>query len=82
MGNVRQKSAADESVYEIKDGATDQVKWTGTAVDLVFGSNSQLRAVSEVYASDDAEPRFVGDFVSVWTKVMGLDRFDVRAQTK
>lgn len=78
LGNEWQKSAGDESVYEIKDSNSGQVKWTGTAVDLVFGSNSQLRAVSEVYAADDAKERFVNDFVSAWTKVMGLDRFDLK----
>jgi catalase-peroxidase len=57
--------------------ATDEVKWTATAVDLVFGSNSQLRALAEVYASADAREKFVADFVSAWTKVMELDRFDL-----
>jgi catalase-peroxidase len=64
-------------VYEIRDLATDQVKWTATAVDLIFGSNSQLRALSEVYASQDAREKFVADFVAAWTKVMELDRFDL-----
>ena len=54
------------------------MKWTATAVDLVFGSNSQLRAIAEVYASDDAQRKFVDDFVAAWVKVMDLDRFDVR----
>jgi catalase-peroxidase len=53
------------------------VKWTGTAVDLLFGSHSQLRAIAEVYASDDAKEKFVGDFVAAWDKVMNLDRFDL-----
>jgi catalase-peroxidase len=53
------------------------VKWTGTSVDLVFGSNSQLRAIAEVYASDDAKAKFVNDFVAAWTKVMNADRFDL-----
>ncbi|HST80400.1 MAG TPA: catalase/peroxidase HPI [Kineosporiaceae bacterium] len=71
--------AADsaEQVYEIRDLGTDEVKWTATAVDLVFGSNSQLRALAEVYASRDAHDRFVTDFVAAWTKVMELDRFDL-----
>ena len=56
---------------------TGELKWTGTVVDLVFGSNSQLRALAEVYASDDARERFVRDFVAAWTKVMNLDRFDL-----
>jgi catalase-peroxidase len=66
-----------EHVYEIRDVNTDEVKWTATAVDLVFGSNSQLRALAEVYASEDAREKFVADFVAAWTKVMELDRFDL-----
>ncbi|MCC6154875.1 MAG: catalase/peroxidase HPI [Candidatus Hydrogenedentes bacterium] len=73
------KSASDEHVYEGRDRATGDLKWTGTAVDLVFGSNSQLRAIAEVYASDDAKEKFVNDFVAAWTKVMNLDRFDLKA---
>ena len=61
----------------VTDRATGDVKWTGTAVDLVFGSNSQLRAIAEVYASDDAKQLFVRDFVSAWDKVMNLDRFEI-----
>ncbi len=64
-------------VYEGRDRATGEVKWTGTAVDLVFGSNSQLRAIAEAYATDDARERFVRDFVAAWDKVMNLDRFDL-----
>ena len=70
-------SESDEHVYEIRDLATDEVKWTATAVDLIFGSNSQLRALAEVYASEDAREKFVTDFVAAWTKVMELDRFDL-----
>ncbi|MFF0309797.1 catalase/peroxidase HPI [Streptosporangium sp. NPDC004379] len=70
-------SESEENVYEIRDVTTDAVKWTATAVDLVFGSNSQLRALAEVYASQDARERFVTDFVAAWTKVMELDRFDL-----
>ncbi len=70
-------SESDEGVFEIRDLATDQVKWTATAVDLIFGSNSQLRALAEVYASQDAAGRFVAAFVAAWTKVMELDRFDL-----
>lgn len=70
-------SETDEHVYEIRDLATDEVKWTATAVDLIFGSNSQLRALAEVYASQDAREKFVHDFVAAWTKVMELDRFDI-----
>ncbi|HEX3650149.1 MAG TPA: catalase/peroxidase HPI [Pseudonocardiaceae bacterium] len=70
-------SESEEHVYEIRDAATDEVKWTATAVDLIFGSNSQLRALAEVYASQDTRNRFVADFVAAWTKVMELDRFDL-----
>jgi len=62
-------------VYEAHDRSTGEVRWTGTSVDLVFGSNSQLRAVAEVYGSDDAQQKFVHDFVAAWTKVMNVDRF-------
>jgi catalase-peroxidase len=71
--------AASEGVFEGRDRATKAVKWTGTRVDLVFGSNSQLRAVAEVYACDDSKEAFVKDFVAAWTKVMNLDRFDLTA---
>jgi len=77
MGTVWSPSAADERVYEGRDRASGKVRWTGTAVDLVFGSNSQLRALAEVYGSADAEEKFVTDFVAAWTKVMNLDRFDL-----
>jgi len=70
-------SGSSLNVYEGRDRATGQVKWTGTVVDLVFGSNSQLRALSEVYACDDAQEKFVRDFVAAWDKVMNLDRFDL-----
>jgi catalase-peroxidase len=70
-------SASTENVYEGRDLATGKVTWTATAVDLVFGSNSQLRALSEVYAADDAKDKFVRDFVAAWDKVMTLDRFDL-----
>jgi catalase-peroxidase len=70
-------SADAENVYEGRDRSTGDVKWTGTAVDLVFGANSQLRALAEVYASDDAKEHFVRDFVAAWDKVMNLDRFDL-----
>ncbi|MFI7743073.1 catalase/peroxidase HPI [Kocuria rhizosphaericola] len=71
-------SGSAEDVFEIRDLATDELRWTATAADLVFGSHSQLRAISEVYASADAEEKFVRDFVTAWTKVMELDRFDLR----
>ena len=67
----------EENGYEIRDLSTDEVKWTATAVDLIFGSNSQLRAIAEVYASNDAHEKFLADFVAAWTKVMELDRFDL-----
>ena len=70
-------SESEEHLYEIRDLATDDVKWTATAADLIFGSNSQLRALSEVYASRDTREKFVADFVAAWTKVMELDRFDL-----
>jgi catalase-peroxidase len=75
-----QASASAENVYEGRDRATGELRWTATAVDLVFGSNSQLRALSEVYASDDSKEKFVRDFVAAWNKVMNLDRFDLVAQ--
>jgi catalase-peroxidase len=71
------KPSASEKVYEGSDRATGAIRWTATAVDLVFGSNSQLRAISEVYACDDAKEKFVGDFVAAWNKVMNLDRFEL-----
>ena len=72
-----QKSTTDEGVLEGRDRGTGALKWTGTAADLVFGSNSQLRALAEVYASSDGEKVFVNDFVKAWTKVMNLDRYDL-----
>ena len=77
MATVWKATSAAQDVFEGRDRATGAVKWTGTRVDLVFGSNSQLRALSEVYASDDAQAGFVADFVAAWTKVMLLDRFDL-----
>jgi catalase-peroxidase len=77
-GTEWKSSESEENVYEIRDLASGAVKWTATDVDLVFGSNSVLRAVSEVYASADAQEKFVADFVAAWVKVMDADRFDVR----
>jgi catalase-peroxidase len=71
------KSSESEGVYEGRDRGTGELKWTATPVDLVFGSNSELRAVAEVYAADDGQEKFMHDFVDAWTKVMTLDRFDV-----
>ena len=75
---TRWKASDAENVYEIRDLATDEVRWTASPVDLIFGSNSQLRALAEVYASSDAVDKLVQDFVSAWVKVMELDRFDLR----
>jgi catalase-peroxidase len=77
MNTKWQKSATSEGVLEGHDRATGQLKWTGTVVDLVFGSNSQLRALAEVYACDDSKEAFVKDFVAAWNKVMNLDRYDL-----
>jgi catalase-peroxidase len=77
MDTEWQPSSTDEGMYEGRDRSTGKVKWTGTAVDLVFGSNSQLRALAEVYACDDGQQQFVDDFVAAWDKVMNLDRFDL-----
>jgi catalase-peroxidase len=73
------KSASDDNeLYEGTDRKTGEKKWTATRADLVFGSNSELRAIAEVYASSDAKEKFVNDFVSAWVKVMNLDRFDLK----
>ncbi len=77
MGTQWGKSAASEDIFEGCDRETGKVKWTATSVDLAFGSNSQLRAVAEVYACEDAQKKFIQDFVAVWAKVMDLDRFDL-----
>ena len=77
MGTEWQATSASEDVFEGRDRQTGKVKWTGSRVDLVFGSNSQLRAIAEVYASDDSQQAFVRDFVAAWDKVMNLDRFDL-----
>src|SRR6185437_8048647 len=72
-----QPASGSEGVYEGRDRKTNQLKWTATRVDLTFGSNSQLRALAEVYASADAKEKFVKDFAAAWTKVMNADRFDL-----
>jgi catalase-peroxidase len=77
MGTNWKKTSDDEQTYEGRDRVTGELKWTGTRVDLIFGSNSQLRALSEVYAQDDAREKFVHDFVAAWNKVMNLDRFEL-----
>ena len=77
MSTEWERSADSEGVYEGRDRVTGEIRWTATEVDLVFGSNSQLRALAEVHACDDSEEAFVRDFVAAWTKVMNLDRFDI-----
>jgi catalase-peroxidase len=77
MGTEWSPSSAD-GIYEGRDRKTGAVKWTGTRVDLIFGSHSQLRALAEVYAASDAKEKFVRDFIAAWTKVMELDRFDLK----
>ncbi|HXE05966.1 MAG TPA: peroxidase family protein, partial [Bryobacteraceae bacterium] len=75
-------NGSSAGLLEGRDRRTDEVKWTATTVDLVFGSNAQLRALSEVYASDDAEEMFVREFAAAWTKVMNLDRFDLELKSE
>jgi catalase-peroxidase len=70
-------AAPEDGVFEGRDRATGEAKWTGTRVDLIFGSHSQLRAIAEVYACEDSKEAFVKDFVAAWAKVMNLDRFDL-----
>jgi catalase-peroxidase len=77
MNTTWQVTSADGDVFEGRDRATGELRWTGTRVDLIFGSNSQLRAVAEVYGCEDSEEKFVHDFVAAWDKVMNLDRFDL-----
>ena len=77
MGTMWKPTSADEDLYEGRDRASGELKWTGTRIDLIFGSNSQLRAVAEVYGCADSQEKFVNDFVAAWNKVMNLDRFDL-----
>jgi catalase-peroxidase len=77
LGTTWKATSEDQTTFECRDDATGEVKWTGTRADLVFGSNSELRALAEVYASDDAKEKFVNDFVAAWVKVSNLDRFDL-----
>jgi catalase-peroxidase len=77
MGTVWKKTSEEEKLFEGRDRTSGDVKWTGSRVDLIFGSNSELRAVAEVYASDDARDAFVRDFIDAWDKVMNLDRFEL-----
>ena len=77
LGTTWSATSEAEDVFEGRDRATGAVKWTGTRVDLIFGSNSELRAIAEVYGCEDSQEKFVQDFVAAWTKVMNLDRFDL-----
>ena len=77
MSTTWKATTQDSDVFEGRDRATGALKWTGTRVDLIFGSNSQLRALAEVYGCEDSQEKFVHDFVAVWNKVMNLDRFDL-----
>jgi catalase-peroxidase len=77
MGTTWKATSEEKDVFEGRDRVSGEFKWTGTRVDLVFGSNSQLRALSEVYASENSQKKFLYDFVAAWSKVMNLDRFDV-----
>jgi catalase-peroxidase len=77
MGTTWVATSDDEDVFEGRDRATGELKWTGTRVDLIFGSNSQLRALAEVYGCEDSQKKFLHDFVAAWGKVMSLDRFDI-----
>ena len=82
MNTKWQPSSTSEGVYEGRDRKTGEVKWTGTRVDLIFGSHSQLRALAEVYACDDSKETFVKDFVAAWAKVMNNDRYDLALAKK
>jgi catalase-peroxidase len=77
MGTIWKAVSEDEDLFEGSDRKTGEPKWTGTRVDLIFGSNAELRALAEVYAAADSQEKFVQDFVAAWTKVMNLDRFDL-----
>ncbi|MFT5370950.1 MAG: catalase-peroxidase, partial [Lysobacterales bacterium] len=77
MSTTWKVASGNDDLFEGRDRASGELKWTGTRVDLIFGSNSELRALAEVYASADAEQKFVQDFIGAWTKVMNLDRFDL-----
>ena len=78
MNTKWKETSKEEILFEGRDRKTNKVKWTGTRTDLIFGSNSQLRAIAEVYACEDSKTKFLADFVSAWTKVMNLDRFDLK----
>ena len=78
MNTTWKEISEDEELFEGKDRKTNKIKWIGTRADLIFGSNSQLRAIAEVYATDDSKDKFLNDFIAAWTKVMNLDRFDLK----
>ena len=78
MSTEWKSSSKDDDIFEGYDRSTGKLKWTGTRVDLIFGSNSQLRALAEVYGSADSQEKFINDFIAAWDKVMNLDRFDLR----
>jgi catalase-peroxidase len=78
MNTEWQRSSSSEKLFEGKDRKSGKLLWTGTSVDLVFGSNSQLRAIAEVYACEDSQEKFFNDFIAAWNKVMNLDRFDLK----
>jgi catalase-peroxidase len=77
MSTTWKATSEEKELFEGRDRATGKIKWTGTRVDLIFGSNSQLRALAEVYACDESQKKFVQDFVAAWHKVMNADRFDL-----
>ncbi len=78
MGTKWKEISKEENLFEGRDRKTNEVKWIGTRADLIFGSNSQLRALAEVYGCEDSEQKFIDDFILAWTKVMNLDRFDIK----
>ena len=78
MNTKWKETSEEEDFFEGQDRKSRKIKWSGTRVDLIFGSNSQLRALAEVYATEDSQEKFLNDFVAAWTKVMNLDRFDVK----
>ena len=78
MNTTWKEVSSKEDLFEGRDRKTRKVKWQGTRADLIFGSNSQLRAISEVYATEDSKDKFLNDFVTAWTKVMNADRFDLK----
>ncbi len=82
MSTVWSRSPSDEGIYVGRDRDTDEVLWTATPVDLIFGSNSELRAVAEFYAAQDAQEDFLEDFVAAWSKVMTADRFDLKRSSE